>query len=164
METETTRLSDLNIKHGLKTDMGDDFSSVLEKVFLSDIIVFATPIWWGSPSSLIQKFIERMHETDNEYMVTGKSRLYHKVSGIVVTGHEDGAQNVIGVLANALTWYGFVLPPECAAYWVGESGIMPMDQDSEKIKNSQSALMMADKLAENLYNYASLIKSNKDKL
>lgn len=160
VDTEVVRLIDHDIKHGLQTDMADDWSGILSKIKEADIIVFATPIWWGQPSSLIQKVFERMDHVDNEYMMSGMSPLTHKVGGIVVTGHEDGVQHVIGTIANALTWYGFALPPEMAAYWVGEAG-PPMDQDAEKRRKNMATNMMVMTMSKNLYNYAKMIKENK---
>jgi len=163
VKTEVVRLIDHDIKHGLETDMRDDWQSILNKIIEADIVVFATPIWWGQPSSLIQKVFERMDQVDNEYMMSGKSPLTHKVAGIVVTGHEDGAQNVIGTLANALTWYGFTLPPEMAVYWVGEAG-PPMDQDAEKRRKNMATNMMVNTVSNNLFRYAKMIKENKSML
>jgi len=160
VETSTIRLVDYNIKHGLQTDMKDDWVDILNKIIEADIVVFATPIWWGQPSSLIQKVIERMDQIDNEYMMSGVSPLTHKVAGIVVTGHEDGVQHVVGTLANALTWFGFTLPPEMAAYWVGEAG-PPMDQDGEKRRKNMATNMMVMTMSQNLYRYAKIIKENK---
>ena len=159
-ETEVVRLIDHDIKHGLATDMGDAWPDILKKITEADIVVFATPIWWGQPSSLIQKIIERMDEVDNGYMMTGTSPLLHKVGGIVVTGHEDGVQHVVGTIANALTWYGLTLPPESVAYWVGEAG-PPMDKDAEKRQKNMATNMMIMTMARNLYRYATLIKENK---
>ena len=160
VETSTIRLVDHNIKHGLQTDMKDGWADILNKIIEADIVVFATPIWWGQPSSLIQKVIERMDQVDNEYMMSGTSPLTHKVAGIVVTGHEDGVQHVVGTLANALTWFGFTLPPEMAAYWVGEAG-PPMDQDAEKRRKNMATNMMVMTMSQNLYRYAKIIKENK---
>ncbi|OIP05401.1 hypothetical protein AUK14_01685 [Candidatus Berkelbacteria bacterium CG2_30_39_44] len=160
VETDVVRLIDHDIKHGLQTDMKDDWVGILNKIIEADIVVFATPIWWGQPSSLIQKVIERMDQVDNEYMMSGVSPLTHKVAGIVVTGHEDGVQHVVGTLANALTWFGFTLPPEMAAYWVGEAG-PPMDQDAEKRRKNMATNRMVMTMSQNLYRYAKIIKENK---
>ncbi|PIP61033.1 hypothetical protein COW99_06275 [Candidatus Roizmanbacteria bacterium CG22_combo_CG10-13_8_21_14_all_38_20] len=160
VETNTIRLVDYNIKHGLQTDMNDDWTDILNKIIEADIVVFATPIWWGQPSSLIQKVIERMDQVDDEYITTGMSPLTHKVAGIVVTGHEDGVQHVVGTLANALTWFGFTLPPEIVAYWVGEAG-SPMDEDAEKRRKNMTTNMMIKTMSKNLYRYAKMIKENK---
>ena len=58
------RLVDYDIPAGTKSNMGkgDDWPRILEKILASDIIVFATPIWWGIQSSLMQRVIERLDE------------------------------------------------------------------------------------------------------
>lgn len=164
VDTEKIRLADQNIKHGSHTDMGDDFSAIVKKLAESEIVIFATPIHWGQPSSIMQKILERLNQIDDEYLESGEeSFLKHKVAGIVVTGHEDGAQNVIGSLSNTLMWYGFAIPPESATYWVGESGAKFSD-DTEDRRNNKYTQKTAKEAAKNLYNYAKLISENKEML
>ena len=78
---QVVRLVDYNIKPGIKSNMGkgDEWPGILKKVLDADIIVFATPIWWGLASSLMQRAIERLDELHNELRETGKSRLANKV-------------------------------------------------------------------------------------
>lgn len=164
VESEKIRLSDLNINHGFETEMKDDFNLVLKKIVDSEIVVFATSIHWGQPSSIMQKAIERLNQIDDEYLETSKdSVLKHKVAGMVITGHEDGAQNVIGTLANALIWYGFVIPPESVTYWVGESG-KKFSDDTESRRGNKDTLRTAKEAAKNLYNYAKMVSENKGAL
>lgn len=164
VESEKIRLSDLNINHGFETDMKDDFDLVLKKIAESEIIIFATSIHWGQPSSIMQKVIERLNQIDDEYLETGKaSVLKHKVAGMVITGHEDGAQNVIETLANALIWYGFVIPPESVTYWVGESG-KKFSDDTESRRNNKDTIRTVKEAAKNLYGYAKMVFENKENL
>ena len=76
----------------------------------------------------MQRIIERLDSLDEEYIASGRSALYNKVAGVVVTGSEDGALSTIGSIQMVLTFMGFTLPPECAAYWVGEVG-QPTSQE-----------------------------------
>ena len=62
VKTEIIRLADKNIKHGLLTDMDDDWKAIADKMVEADIIIFATPIWWGQASSYMQKIFERMDD------------------------------------------------------------------------------------------------------
>ena len=112
------RLADKSIPVGLgfKESNDDDWPGIVEKLRASDIVIFATPIWWGGRSSLMQRVIERMDALDEEYRADGRSGLYNKVAGIVITGSEDGALATMGTIMMVLTWMGFTLPPECAAY------------------------------------------------
>src|SRR3989344_7466875 len=70
IESEIVRLIDYNIPPGLKSDMGagDDWPQILKKVLAADIVIFATPIWWGIASSLMQRIIERMDELNDELL------------------------------------------------------------------------------------------------
>lgn len=113
-ECEIVRLANYNIKPGTYTKMAsedDDWSVILEKILTSDIVIFATPVWWGIQSSLIQRTIERLDELHDEIMETGKSRLTNKVAGIIITGDSDGAEHIIGNLANFFVALGLTIPP-----------------------------------------------------
>ena len=159
VSSEIIRLSDKNIPVGLdfKESDDDDWPEIVKKLKAADIVLFATPIWWGGRSSLMQRIIERMDALDEEYRADGRSALYNKVAGIVVTGSEDGALSVMGSIMMVLTWMGFTLPPECAAYWVGEVG-QPTSTDRERRLMNEATKHMAKNLARNLVYYAQLLK------
>ncbi len=82
------RLADLNIPPGISTDMGegDDWPSVHEKLLESEILIFATPTWLGSPSSIAQRAMERMDAMISETDDDGRPVAYNRVAGVVVTG------------------------------------------------------------------------------
>jgi len=158
---EIVRLSDRIIPVGLgfRESADDDWPGIVERLRAADIVIFATPIWWGGRSSLMQRVIERMDALDEEYHAEGRSALYNKVAGIVVTGSEDGALATMGGIMMVLTWMGFTLPPECAAYWVGEVGNPPSEDRARRQKN-QATKDMAKNLARNLVYYAQLLKKH----
>lgn len=164
-ETKKFRLANMNIPVGLaeKISENDEWPKIAEALRSADIVIFGTPVWWGGQSSLIQRIMERMTHFDESYIMNGKSDLYHKVAGLVITGHEDGVQHIVGNLYNFLQWLGFVIPPECVAYWVGEVG-GGMSGDAEKSRKNQATKAMIDIMARNLMNYAMLIKNNKNEL
>ena len=161
INASTVRLSDAKLPVGLGFREGpeDDWPDLVAKIKAADIVLFCTPIWWGGRSSLIQRVIERLDSLDEEYSATGRSAIKGKVAGIVVTGSEDGALSVMGSIMMVLTWMGFTLPPECAAYWVGEVG-QPTTQDREKRLKNLATLHMAKNLAQNLIFYARLLKAH----
>ena len=156
---DIVRLADLRLPVGLGyRESGDDqWPDVVAKLKAADIVLFATPIWWGGRSSLMQRVIERMDALDEEYHAGGRSALYNKVAGIVITGSEDGALSTMGGIMMVLTWMGFTLPPECAAYWVGEVG-KPPSEDAAKRRMNGATQQMAKNLARNLVYYAQLLK------
>ena len=156
---DVVRLADLRLPVGLgyRESADDQWPDVVAKLRAADIVLFATPIWWGGRSSLMQRVIERMDALDEEYIAEGRSALYNKVAGIVITGSEDGALSTMGSIMMVLTWMGFTLPPECAAYWVGEVG-KPPSEDAAKRRVNEATQHMAKNLARNLVYYAQLLK------
>ena len=127
VHADVVRLADRSIPVGLgfRESEDDDWPEIVRLLKAADVVLFATPVWWGGRSSLMQRAIERLDALDEEYHESGRSALYNKVAGIVVTGSEDGALATMGSIMMVLTWMGFTLPPECAAYWVGEVGHPP---------------------------------------
>lgn len=159
LHIDEIRLVDRNIPAGLgfRESPDDDWPVIVGLLKAADIVIFATPIWWGGRSSLMQRCIERLDALDEEYHASGRSALYNKVAGIVITGSEDGALSVMGSIMMVLTWMGFTIPPECAAYWVGEVGFPPA-HDREKRLRNPACPTMARNMARNLVYYAQLLK------
>jgi multimeric flavodoxin WrbA len=157
--TEIIRLADKNIPVGLgfRESEDDEWPEIVKEIKKADIVIFATPVWWGGRSSLMQRVIERMDALDEEYIATGRSALYNKIAGITITGSEDGALFTLGSIMMALTFFGFTLPPECSAYWVGEVGQPPAEDRRKRLKN-KSTQSMAKNMARNLVYYARLMK------
>src|SRR5689334_7475288 len=60
--TEIIRLADKKIPVGLgfRESDDDDWPGIVAKIKAADIVLFATPIWWGGRSSLMQRVIERL--------------------------------------------------------------------------------------------------------
>ncbi|MBI2616262.1 MAG: NAD(P)H-dependent oxidoreductase [Gemmatimonadetes bacterium] len=159
--SETIRLSDQRLPVGLgfRESPEDDWPGLVDRIKASDVVLFTTPVWWGGRSSLMQRVIERLDALDEEYHASGRSALYNKVAGIVITGSEDGALHTMGTIMMVLTWMGFTLPPECCAYWVGEVGFPPSEDRAKRLKN-QATAAMAKNLARNLVYYAQLLKKH----
>src|SRR5271155_5155302 len=122
--TEMVHIASMCVPPGVKNRVSkaDDWPSIAEKIFASDIVLFATPIWWGNRSSLMQRVIERMDSFTDAGGFPGRGglgKMVGKVAGIVITGGEDGAQSVQAHLMEALTWFGFALPPLCTYFELG---------------------------------------------
>ena len=155
------RLSDATLPVGLGFREGaeDDWPDLVTRIKAADIVLFCTPIWWGGRSSLMQRLIERLDALDEEYSATGRSAIKGKVAGIVITGSEDGALSVMGSIMMVLSFMGFTLPPECAAYWVGEVG-QPTSEDRDKRLRNMASQHMAKGLAQSLVYHARLLKAH----
>ncbi|MES2203568.1 MAG: NAD(P)H-dependent oxidoreductase [Patescibacteria group bacterium] len=161
IDSEIIRLADKDIPVGLgfKESETDQWPWVVDKLKAAHIVIFATPIWWGQRSSLMQRIIERMDALDEEYSSTGRSALLNKVAGIVITGSEDGAQQTMASIMEVLSFMNFTLPPQCCTYWVGEVG-MDYKTDAERRRANPAVLHMAQKTAKNLVQVAQLLQKN----
>jgi len=156
---QTVRLSDKNIPVGLgyRESDDDEWPAIVEEIKKADIIIFATPIWWGGRSSLMQRVIERMDAFDEDVIHGGRAVLLNKVAGIVITGSEDGAQAVMAGLMEVLSFLNFTLPPQCCTYWVGEVGLDPKT-DAERRRKNPAVEHMARQTAKNLVHAAAALK------
>ena len=161
ISADLIRLCDqaLPVGLGFREGAEDDWPNLVTRIKAADMVLFCTPIWWGGRSSLMQRVIERFDALDEEYSATGRSAIKGKVAGIVITGSEDGALAVMGSIMMVLSWMGFTLPPECAAYWVGEVG-QPTSEDRDKRLRNMATMHMAKGLAQNLVYYARLLKAH----
>ena len=162
VRSEILRLVDYDIPAGTKSNMGkgDEWPGILEKILAADIIVFATPIWWGIQSSLMQRAIERLDELHNELLETGKSRLTNKVGGIVITGEEDGEQHITGNIANFFMNIGLLLPPHCAVSYQGPYTRATKNSLAKKFRAEKKTSAAAEKMARNLAFFARLLKES----
>lgn len=158
VQAEIVRLVDRPILPGTCSDMGegDAWPAILEKVLASDIVVFATPIWWDNHSSLIQRVIERLDELHDEVLAGKPSRLEGKCAGIVITGDSDGAQHIIGNLCNFFNAVGLLVPPYAtlSVLWERQAkGETPTREELMK-KYEQDYAETADKLVRQLKRHA----------
>jgi multimeric flavodoxin WrbA len=123
VEGELIRIVDHDVRFGVSTDEGDGdgWPAIRQKVLAADILVLATPIWMGQPSSVCKMALERLDaeisETDDE----GRMLTYGKVAVVAVVGNEDGAHHTSAELFQALNDTGFTIPAAGVTYWVGEA-------------------------------------------
>ncbi|MFJ2086441.1 flavodoxin family protein [Micromonospora chokoriensis] len=123
VEGELIRVVDHDVRFGVSTDEGDGdgWPAIRAKLLAAQVLVIATPIWLGQPSSVCKMVLERLDaelsETDDE----GRLLTYGKVAGVAVVGNEDGAHHTIGEVQQALNEVGFTLAAAAATYWVGEA-------------------------------------------
>lgn len=138
---ETVKLVDQIILPGTSHDMGDDdeWPAILEKIVAADIILFATPIWWGVHSSEMQRVVERLDAVHDEILKGKPSRLDGKVAGIVITGDSDGAEQIIGILSNFFNAIGLLLPP------YGTLSVLSDKQKKGDIRSREELLQLYEK-------------------
>ncbi len=162
VESEIIHLAAYKILPGTKSNMGsgDEWPGILAKLIQSDIIIFATPIWWNGHSSLIQRVLERLDELNDEIVATGKSEFLNKVGGMVITGAEDGAQQVIASLANFMVWNGLTLPPACSLSYLKHFDVKTPAALKKKLLAQPYTVAMAKTMAHNLAYLARLLKEH----
>jgi len=80
-------------------------------VHWADVILVATPIRWGTASSLYHKMVERMNCVQNQITIRDKVLIRDKVAGFVITGGQDNIQAVAGSMLGFFAEIGCVFPP-----------------------------------------------------
>src|SRR3954447_803626 len=119
----SVRAVDHDIKPGVTSDegKGDAWPALRQRVINCDILIIATPIWLGQPSSVAKRVMERMDAFLSETDDKGRMPSYGKVGIVVVVGNEDGAHHCAAKLIQAMTEVGFSCPAGGVTYWVGEA-------------------------------------------
>jgi nitrite reductase/ring-hydroxylating ferredoxin subunit/multimeric flavodoxin WrbA len=92
-------------------DPQDELIEVYEAfVFWADVVLVATSIRWGAPSSLYLKMVERMNCIQNQITTHDRVLIRNKVAGFVITGGQDNIQAVAGQMMMFFGELGFVFP------------------------------------------------------
>jgi multimeric flavodoxin WrbA/nitrite reductase/ring-hydroxylating ferredoxin subunit len=92
-------------------DPGDQLDSVYEAfVHWADAILIATPIRWGSASSLYYKMIERMNCIQNQETIANRHLLKNKSAAFIITGGQDNVQAVAGQMLGFFAEVGCQFP------------------------------------------------------
>jgi multimeric flavodoxin WrbA len=92
-------------------DPADQMERVYEAlVFWADVVIVATPIRWGSASSLFFKMAERMNCIQNQITIADRVLIRNKVASFIITGGQDNIQAVAGQLLMFFAEIGFHFP------------------------------------------------------
>lgn len=93
-------------------DATDQMEQVYEGiVHWADVVLVATPIRWGTASSLYHKMVERMNCVQNQITIRDRVLIRDKVAGFIITGGQDNVQAVAGGMLGFFAEIGFVFPP-----------------------------------------------------
>ncbi|MGP5409717.1 flavodoxin family protein [Glutamicibacter ardleyensis] len=159
VQSEILRVVDYNVMPGVLKDMGegDEWPGIREKILAADIVVLATPIWVGHPSSVSQRVLERLDAELSETDSQGRPILFDKVAMVAVVGNEDGAHHVIADLSQGLSDVGFSIAAQGSTYWVGEAMHTTDFQDLEQ--TPQVTANATDISTRNSAHLAALLKS-----
>jgi multimeric flavodoxin WrbA len=120
---EVIRVVNQKVSFGVQTDEGDGdgWPAIRKKILASHILVIATPIWLGQPSSVAKMALERLDAELDEKDAEGRMLTFGKVAVVAVVGNEDGAHHVSAEVFQALNDVGFTVPATGCTYWVGEA-------------------------------------------
>jgi multimeric flavodoxin WrbA/nitrite reductase/ring-hydroxylating ferredoxin subunit len=89
----------------------DEMTEVYEAlVHWADVVLVATPIRWGSASSLYFRMAERLNCVQNQITIRNRVLIRNKVAGFIVTGGQDNIQGVVGQLMTFFSELGFSFP------------------------------------------------------
>jgi multimeric flavodoxin WrbA len=123
VDLETIRVVDHPVAEGVTSDEGDGdaWPAIRQQVLDAPILVLATPIWLGNPSSVARKVLERFDAFLGEEDDQGRMIAYDHVAVAATVGNEDGAHAVAAQLYQGLADVGFTIPASAQAYWVGEA-------------------------------------------
>jgi multimeric flavodoxin WrbA len=93
-------------------DPKDQMEAVYEGiVFWADVILVATPIRWGAPSSLYFKMAERLNCVQNQITLRNRVLLRNKAAALIITGGQDNIQAVAGQMLSFFAELGLTFPP-----------------------------------------------------
>lgn len=123
VRTGSARVVDFDVKPGVRADEGDgdQWPELRTRIMDAQILVIATPIWMGHPSSIAQRVLERLDAVLGEIGDDGRYPTFGKVAIPAVVGNEDGAHHVHAQLCQGLVDVGFTVPGGSPPYWVGEA-------------------------------------------
>jgi len=92
-------------------DPADQLDRVYEAfVHWADVLIVATPIRWGSASSLYYKMVERMNCIQNQETLADKHLLKNKAAAFIITGGQDNVQGVAGQMLGFFAEIGCQFP------------------------------------------------------
>jgi nitrite reductase/ring-hydroxylating ferredoxin subunit/multimeric flavodoxin WrbA len=117
---------------------GDGMTPVYRDMILwADIVLVATPIRWGNPSSLYFKMAERLNCVQNQITLKDKVLVKNKVASFIITGGQDNIQQVAGQMMVFFTDLGFTFPPFSFLGWSRGWTAEDMDKNVLQFKRSE---------------------------
>jgi multimeric flavodoxin WrbA/nitrite reductase/ring-hydroxylating ferredoxin subunit len=92
-------------------DPKDEMEQVYEAfVHWADVVLLATPIRWGTASSLYFRMAERLNCVQNQVTIANRVLIRDKVAGFIVVGGQDNVQGTVGQLLGFFAELGFAFP------------------------------------------------------
>lgn len=90
-------------------EKADQMIEIYEKMILwADVVLVATPIRWGSASSLYYKMVQRLNSVQNQITTHHNQIIRNKVAAFIITGGQDNVQHVAGEMMSFWSQTGFL--------------------------------------------------------
>ena len=130
----------------------DDLTEVLEAVHETDVLVLASPVYYGDLSSQMKGFIDRSYSyLASDYITNPQpSRLSagKKLVFILTQGNPDQERfaDIFGRYDYFFKWYGFAESHLIRAYGLREAGIVAQNQDVMKLTETTAEKICNDAL------------------
>jgi nitrite reductase/ring-hydroxylating ferredoxin subunit/multimeric flavodoxin WrbA len=92
-------------------DESDELDRVYDAlVHWADAVIVASPIRWGTASSLYFKMAERLNCIQNQITIHNRMLIRNKVAGFIIVGGQDNVQMVAGQMLGFFAELGFIFP------------------------------------------------------
>jgi len=122
-----------------------------DMILWADIVLVATPIRWGNPSSLYFRMAERLNCVQNQITIKDKVLIKNKVASFIITGGQDNIQQVAGQMMVFFTDLGFTFPPFSFLGWSRGWTAEDMDKNVMQFKRSEYIQRTAKELVDNCF-------------
>ncbi len=124
-----------------ESDEHYEMIEIYRKILLwSDVVIIATPIRWGSASSLYYKMIERMNCVQNQSITNNNYLVRDKVAAFIITGGQDNIQDVAGEMLSFWSQLGFIFGKfpfvGWSRGWYGEDTQNNYEEMNQKLSNN----------------------------
>ncbi len=137
----------------------DGMTQVYRDLILwADVVLVATPIRWGNPSSLYFKMAERLNCVQNQITLKDNVLVKNKVASFIITGGQDNIQQVAGQMMVFFTDLGFTFPPFSFLGWSRGWTAEDMDKNVLLFKKSEYIQRTAKEMVDNCLETLAQIK------
>ncbi|MEO6168751.1 MAG: Rieske 2Fe-2S domain-containing protein [Chitinophagales bacterium] len=137
----------------------DGMNEVYRAMILwADVVLIATPIRWGSASSLYFKMVERLNCVQNQITLKNRVLIKDKVASLIITGGQDNIQAVAAQMMVFLTDIGFMFPPFSFVGWSRGWTAEDMDRNIQLFTKSKYIDRTVKELVDNTVRLSRQVK------
>jgi multimeric flavodoxin WrbA len=143
-------------------DKDDQMLEIYEKMIIwADIVLVATPIRWGSASSLYYKMVQRLNSVENQMVSRNRVLIRDKVAAFIITGGQDNVQHVAGEMMSFWAQLGFVFGKFPFIGWSRGWYAEDTQHNYEKMETSSQFRKDIERTVSGAIEMSGLVTSNK---